>query len=498
MASQSPGRVASLLIGKSPSGWISWKAAILSGETSLLIAVKRFGHSWVSDALLALCFTDEHPVHFEHAILRRAQRRFDFRSGSIGNFWLAGVQLFVRSLQSAIFLFSSVCGIESKHSVIPAINTNSLVTIAAELADGSRLVGQNEISHPSPGSEQPLHGSYTPSSGHWTPAIARSQAGSRISQAASTPPQLGEDLDYDDSSGVLARTEHDLSLENDTEQGETAWDQPRRDEQPHHSSNIIFTKPDEGYPPLPARISRIIYLNTYGQETFPAPSSAYLQSLQNSDYLVYSCGSLYTSLIPPLALSGVGNTIAMSKFRAKILLLNGSFDRETDGMTAVDFVSRSSRKSGYCSSLCQIEAVTSHLNGSIRTPAQKQPANMHLHPDLHIRPTHRFAASDYITHVLYLESASIQVDRLRLQVRSLPNRGSWLIIQTADHEYRKCSRSIRSLQRTECQKSASNCTGWSINCYRRYVVVLYQTTSILIVEGTFGFSPCRCHSRSSD
>lgn len=151
---------------------------------------------------------------------------------------------------------------------------------------------------------------------------------------------MGEDLDYDDSSGVLARTEHDLSLENDTDQGETAWDQPRRDEQPHHTSNIIFSKSDDDWPPLPARISRIIYLNTYGQETFPAPSSAYLQSLQSSDYLIYSCGSLYTSLIPQLALSGVGNAIAMSKFKAKILLLNGSFDRETDNMTAVDFVRR--------------------------------------------------------------------------------------------------------------------------------------------------------------
>ena len=278
-------------------------------------------------------------VHFEHAILRRAQRRFDFRSGSIGNFWLAGVQLFVRSLQSAIFLFSSVCGVSSNYSVIPAINTNSLVTIAAELEDGSRIVGQNEISHPSPGSEQPLHGSYTPNSGQWTPATVRSQAGSRLAHASSLTPQMGEDLDYDDSSGVLARTEHDQSLETDVDQGETAWDQPRSDETPHHSSNIIFTKPDDGYPPLPARISRIIYLNTYGQETFPAPSSAYIQSLQSSEYLVYSCGSLYTSLIPPLALSGVANAIAMSKLKAKILLLNGSFDRETDGMTAVDFVS---------------------------------------------------------------------------------------------------------------------------------------------------------------
>jgi hypothetical protein len=33
------------------------------------------------EAIRAFC------VHFEHAILRRAQRRFNYRSGSIGNFW---------------------------------------------------------------------------------------------------------------------------------------------------------------------------------------------------------------------------------------------------------------------------------------------------------------------------------------------------------------------------------------------------------------------------
>jgi 2-phospho-L-lactate transferase/gluconeogenesis factor (CofD/UPF0052 family) len=53
--------------------------------------------------------------------------------------------------------------------------------------------------------------------------------------------------------------------------------------------------------------------------------------------------SLYTSLIPPLALSGVGNMVAMSPtLKYKFLLLNGSYDRESDGLTAVDFVSTGS------------------------------------------------------------------------------------------------------------------------------------------------------------
>lgn len=282
----------------------------------------------------------------------------------------------MRSLQSAIFLFSSVGGLSSQHSVIPAINTNSLVTIAAELEDGSRIVGQNEISHPphtqSSSSDTGQHmvfaGSHTPAmQSSWFPDIQvqesgnntgssvtqqqqqlRSGAQSRLSNQSMHHPShphsshsqdlrhklleqkakqaLAEDrdrstrdsspwggdlsadlepeLDYDDSPGVIARTSWDITSHQDIDEGETSWDQPRRDVAspphshsgrssaagPHH--NIIFSKGDEetGYATLPTRIHRIIYLNTYGQETFPAPSSAFLNSLSTSEVLVYSCG----------------------------------------------------------------------------------------------------------------------------------------------------------------------------------------------------------------
>ena len=50
--------------------------------------------------------------------------------------------------------------------------------------------------------------------------------------------------------------------------------------------------------------------------------------------------SLFTSLMPPLALTGVGNAIATSRtLRAKILLVNGTHDRETEDMTAGGLVS---------------------------------------------------------------------------------------------------------------------------------------------------------------
>lgn len=111
-----------------------------------------------------------------------------------------------------------------------------------------------------------------------------------------------EELDYDDSPGVIARTSWDITSQQDIDEGETSWDQPRREPgatflSPSSAAarpplNIIFSKGDEdtGYSSLPSPIHRIIYLNTYGQETYPAPSSAFMNSLATSEVLVYACG----------------------------------------------------------------------------------------------------------------------------------------------------------------------------------------------------------------
>lgn len=91
-------------------------------------------------------------VHFESEVLHRAHRNFNFRGGSIGNFFLASMQRFFRSLQSAIFLFSALTEIHfavKSCDVLPAVNTNKTTTIAAKLRNGALLVGQCEISHPS-------------------------------------------------------------------------------------------------------------------------------------------------------------------------------------------------------------------------------------------------------------------------------------------------------------------------------------------------------------
>ena len=87
-------------------------------------------------------------VHFHTEVLRHSSERFSFRHGSVGNFFFAGARLFFRSLEAAIFVFSRVARIPDGSEVLPAVCTEERLVLAALLADGTVLRGQNEISHP--------------------------------------------------------------------------------------------------------------------------------------------------------------------------------------------------------------------------------------------------------------------------------------------------------------------------------------------------------------
>ncbi|KAK9826457.1 hypothetical protein WJX81_000313 [Elliptochloris bilobata] len=194
-------------------------------------------------------------VYFQTQLLRHATERFNFRNGSVGNFFFAGARLFFRSLEAAIFLFSRVARIPEGSLVLPAICTEERITLGAELADGTVIRGQNEISHPSA---------------------------------------------------------------------------------PESSGPVPVEKHGRG-PPLAAPIRRVLYLSSEGtareHEVWPPPNPALLVQLDAAAALVYGMGSLYTSICPSLALQGIGERIA-ARAVPKLLLLNGSHDRETSACAA--------------------------------------------------------------------------------------------------------------------------------------------------------------------
>lgn len=92
---------------------------------------------------------------------------------------------------------------------------------------------------------------------------------------------------------------------------------------------------------LPARIKRVFYMSSEGtnllHEVFPVVNESVLEQLSKVDCIVYAMGSLFTSICPSLVLHGVGEVISQRNC-LKVLLLNGSHDRESMGMHASDFV----------------------------------------------------------------------------------------------------------------------------------------------------------------
>ncbi|KAL1836524.1 hypothetical protein VTJ49DRAFT_5050 [Mycothermus thermophilus] len=234
-------------------------------------------------------------------IVKRARppNVFNFASASVGNLFLAGARLFTGSFESAIYLLSMICSIPSSVSVLPAINSNFTHHISAGLRDGTTIAGQVAISHPS------------------------------------APTALPDDTQV---APALTAADHDRIEDANLPGSLPALRRP----------NLAFSKHDEE--DLPSRIERIWYINPYGHEIAPTANPQVIDALGRSDTVVYSVGSLYTSIIPSLVLRRVGQAVGgadgesttTTPIRRRILILNSRVDRETgprsDPMTATDYV----------------------------------------------------------------------------------------------------------------------------------------------------------------
>jgi 2-phospho-L-lactate transferase/gluconeogenesis factor (CofD/UPF0052 family) len=199
-------------------------------------------------------------VHFHSQVLRHASERFDFRAGSVGNFFFAGARLFFRSLEAAIFLFSRVARIPEGSLVLPAVCTEGRLSLAAELEDGRVILGQSAISHP------PGGGGAEPAEG----AAARADAG------PASPCEV---------------------------------DKARWAPLPSPVRRVFY---------LAAEGERAEH------EVCPPPNPRVLAELAAADAVVYGMGSLYTSLAPSLVLRGVGEAVAARRCPKILLLNGGA------------------------------------------------------------------------------------------------------------------------------------------------------------------------------
>jgi 2-phospho-L-lactate transferase/gluconeogenesis factor (CofD/UPF0052 family) len=207
-------------------------------------------------------------------------------------------RLFSGSFESAIYLLSMICSIPDSVSVLPAINSNFTHHISAGLANGTQITGQVAISHPS------------------------------------APTSLPDDVL---SAPSLSDSDHDR-----IEDANLPGSLPALRRQ-----HITFSKNDSDNDDLPARIERVWYINPYGHEIWPVANPKVLAAINSSRTVIYSIGSLYTSIVPSVILRGVGAAIAAPGVRHRVLILNSKIDRETgpssDKMTARDFVAANAR-----------------------------------------------------------------------------------------------------------------------------------------------------------
>ncbi|KAF3065924.1 hypothetical protein GL218_09209 [Daldinia childiae] len=211
-------------------------------------------------------------VNLEIVKRARPSSVFNFSKASIGNLFLTGGRVFTGSLESAIYLLSTIC-----------------------LADGTYITGQNSISHPS------------------------------------APTSLPDDEQLPQQQHLRREMDEHDRIEDATLPGSLPT---------LRKQYINFSKADEE--DLPARIERIWYINPYGHEIWPLANPKVLDAIRRAGAVIYSIGSLYTSIIPSLVLRGVGAVLADPGVRYKVLILNSSVDRETgpstEPLTATGFV----------------------------------------------------------------------------------------------------------------------------------------------------------------
>lgn len=309
-------------------------------------------------------------VHVHVELLKRSRisvsasvnRTFRFELANVGNLFLTAVRLFIGSLDSAIELFMKITDIDRKVGVLPCINTNFTYHIGALLSNGAIITGQSQISHPSSVSNiypPPIHETHP-----LTPTDNLS-----IKSAIILTHPVSEDW-----------SESDLDLSSEEELGNV----PLYTHPELKKSQLHFSK-NENIEPLNAPISRVFYISPYGEEICPTAQTRVTTTIANANILIYSIGSLMTSIVPIIILKGVGRAIAHQHTSCKklVVFLNGCEDRETHGLDAYDYIRI----------ICELAQYSLAKSGHKK-----------------IREWSRF-----VTHLFYMECPKIFVDEEKLR-----------------------------------------------------------------------------------
>ncbi|AJT24923.1 hypothetical protein H808_YJM1388N00315 [Saccharomyces cerevisiae YJM1388] len=346
--------------------------------------VELFGHRLPNDKLLAKKEWNEivegsHPIwknisievkemcrsfiiHMQAELLKKIKHSnpFQFESASIGNFFLTGARLFLGSLDASIELMMRIGRCSPLVHVIPCINTNHTHHISALLTNGEMITGQSQISHPSK-------------------SVPKDNS---IAHSAKFIHLLGS---YDDHLKIL--------LDDEEEEAEEEYANPIYILPELKNSQLHFDKLDESQN-LPAPVHRILYINPYGEEIKPMGNPRAISKVKKADMVVYSIGSLMTSLLPILILGNLAEVILESNNTKKVLLINNKYDREVFGLDGLHYVQMI------------IDSMSRAIAG------YRQSKGVHSEND-------DFEWQDFITDIVYLKNGEIEIDERIFEKHSI-------------------------------------------------------------------------------
>lgn len=247
-------------------------------------------------------------IHMQSELLKKTKsaNAFRFEKASVGNFFLTGARLFLGSLDATVELLMRMGRCDPRANVIPCISTNHTHHIAALLSNGEVIRGQSQISHPS------------------KPKAS--------SQNLLAPPIMGGTNSRPPTAAKVDNLEFQSEEEQEEEYANPIYILPEL-----KSSQLHFEKMEneEGFP---APIERLLYINPYGEEIKPQGNPRAVSKIKRADMVVYSIGSLVTSLLPIVILGNIADVIAESKTTRKVLLINNAYDRESFWLDGVHYI----------------------------------------------------------------------------------------------------------------------------------------------------------------
>ncbi|CCH59946.1 hypothetical protein TBLA_0C01310 [Henningerozyma blattae CBS 6284] len=353
-------------------------------------------------------------IHIQSELLKRTKlsNPFKYEMASIGNLFLTGVRLFMGSLDAAIELMMRIGRCHQLLNIMPCISTNHTYHISALLKNGTVITGQSQISHPSkvPNlNNSGVNSNITSGTNSNSTSSTKLLLNHSLKNLSTTSNNSNDHL-FNTNKQFYHLSNEDSVLSDDQETAldpmerhDDAFDDDEDNEEEFanpitilpelKASQLHFNKIDDNSI-LESPIKRILYINPYGEEIKPTGNSRAINKLKTADMIVFSIGSLMTSLLPILILGNFAKVIAERTSTKKVLLINNKYDRETYGLSGTQYV----------------QTVVGSMRKSLRNYEIRRNSTPNLMTANSSSSYDKSNWSRFVTDIIYLKQGEIEID----------------------------------------------------------------------------------------